>query len=527
MRVIEVPENDPWPKWTGDTQVVEGTHKPVFVRPVLARRDDDEVAWLSVQIRIGGLRRPWSLGAKFNGHDLGEARYKADRLRADAESAGDSGTVPFKVQLRRTAVKTTLTPADARRVAQAIDEARLLLEGAPAGPVDPAAGQAPGPREKQDVVKPIPDGREPNSPGPLLARLAWLFRSRENASTEALAHILNTSASAREALDDVIRSGVQDVASIGRARTQVVGPGGARPDLVGEDEAAKRRVIVEVKFWADLMPTQPNAYLKLLPLDGPAVVLFLVPDDRIGTLWPVLRKRAEFVGRLSEADAEGKCVRVGDSRRYLMVTGWIRLLDCMETCVRNAGEPQVEADVRQLRGLADYEIARRRFRPIDARHDTFGPREGDRDRDLRRIIDSATNLGVDAGWLVKKRLNRVPRSYGYGRYVRFSGSSVLAWFGINYDRYERNGETPLWLWFDKPALRRGRLNHAQLDVLRNQCRLRDRWVPFILKPGVEFSDVRDDVRNHLERISHLLKDNRHRLGRKSFTAWVTGRSRGH
>lgn len=519
MHVIEVPENDPWPKWTEDTQVVEGTHKPVFVRPVLARRDDGEVAWPSVQIRIGGLRRPWSLGAKFNGHDLGEAEYKAERLRADADSGGDSGTVPFKVQLRRTAVKTTLTPADARRVAQAIDQARLLLEGALAGSADPADGE--GPQEQP------PDAPELHPPRPLLASLARLFRSPENASTEALAHILNTSASAREALDDVIRSGVEDVASIVRARTQVVDDARARPDLVGEDEAARKSIIVEVKFWAALRPTQPNAYLKLLPLDGPAVVLFLVPDDRVGTLWPELRKRAELEGRLSEVDAEGKCVRVGGSRRYLMVTGWTRLLDCMETRARNAGEIQVEADVRQLRGLADYEITRRRFRPIDARHDTFGPGKGDRDRDrdLRRIIDSATGPGVGAGRLTKSRRKRVPRSYSYGRYVRFSGSSVLAWLGINYDRWERHGETPLWLWFDKPALRRGRLNHAQLDGLRNQCRLRDQWVPLILKPGVEFFDVRDGVRNDLERISLLLKNNRGRLGRK-LTAWVTGRSRG-
>ena len=523
MRVIEVPENDPWPKWTEDTQVVEGTHKPVFVRPVLARRDDGEVAWPSVQIRIGGLRRPWSLGAKFNGHDLGEAEYKADRLRADAESAGDSGMVPFKVQLRRTAVKTTLTPADARLVAQAIDEARLLLEGAPGGSADPVGEERP--QQKQDTVQQSPDATERHSSDPLLARLAWLFRSRENASTEALAHILNSSAGAREALDDVIRSGVQNVASIVRARTQVVGPGGARPDLVGEDEAAKKRVIVEVKFWAALMPTQPNAYLKLLPLDGPAVVLFLVPDDRVGTLWPVLRKRAEIAGRLSEVDAEGKCVRVGDSRCYLMVAGWTRLLDGMETRARNAGETQVEADVRQLRGLADYEIKRRRFRPIDAGGDTFGRGESDRDRDLRRIIDSATGRGVGGGWLTKSRLKRVPRSYGYGRYVRFSGSSVLAWFGINYNLYERNGETPLWLWFDKPALRRGRLNHAQLEALRKECQLRGRWVPLILKPGVEFSDVLDGVGNHLERISLVLRSHRGGLGQK-LTAWVTGRSRG-
>ncbi len=367
MRVIEVPENDPWPKWAEDTQVVEGTHKPVFVRPVLARRDDDEVAWLSVQIRIGGLHRPWSLGAKFNGHDLGEARYKADRLRADAESAGDSGTVPFKVQLRRTAVKTTLTPADARRVAQAIDEARSLLERAPARLADPDGGEAPTAPAEINLLSPAPDGPEPHSHVPLLARLARFIRQREDASTEVLADILNTSASAREALDDVIRSGVQDVAPLVSVHTQpVLGRRRARPDLVGVDGAARRRVIVEVKFWAGLTRAQPNAYLRLLARDGPAVVLFLVPDDRVGTLWPKLRKRAESAGRLSEVDAEGKCVRVGDSCRYLMVTGWTRLLDGMEARVRNAGETQVEADVRQLRGLADYEIRRRLGRLLPA-----------------------------------------------------------------------------------------------------------------------------------------------------------------
>ena len=364
MRVIEVHENDPWPKWTEDTQVVEGTHKPVFVRPVLARRDDREVAWLSVQIRIGGLRRPWSLGAKFNGHDLGEAEYKADRLRADAESTGDSGTVPFKVQLRRTAVKTTLTPADARRVAQAIDEARLLLERAVGGPARGVGGKGSNghSRTKAPFSSLGPTGTHPHSHVPLLVRLARFIRPREDASTEVLAHILNTSASAREALDDVVRSAVQDVASIVRADTQVVGPGRVRPDLVGKDEAERNRVIVEVKFWADLTRAQPEEYLGMLPLDGPAVVLFLVLDDRVGTLWPDLRQRAESVGRLSEVDAKGKCVRVGDGRRHLMVTGWTRLLDGMETRAGNAGETQVEAEVRQLRGLVDEIAGARRGR---------------------------------------------------------------------------------------------------------------------------------------------------------------------
>ena len=67
----------------------------------------------------------------------------------------------------------------------------------------------------------------------VLAHLARWFPSRaENAATDALAYVLNRSAKAREALDDLIRSGVENVASVVRVRTQVVGPDGTRPDLL-------------------------------------------------------------------------------------------------------------------------------------------------------------------------------------------------------------------------------------------------------------------------------------------------------
>ena len=184
MRVIEVREDNPWPKWTEATQVVEGMHKPVFVRPVLARRDDDEIAWPSVQIRIGGLGA--RQGAKFHGHTLAEAKEKADRLRADAQSSGHSGTVPFKVQLRKTAVNTKLTPAEARRVAQAIDEARqLLLSSAHTEPREPSGPHRPTLLEALAGLKCF-DGR------------------KENVAVEVLGHILSTSEAARAALSDLV-----------------------------------------------------------------------------------------------------------------------------------------------------------------------------------------------------------------------------------------------------------------------------------------------------------------------------------
>ena len=333
----------------------------------------------------------------------------------------------------------------------------------------------------------------------VLAHLARWFPSRaENAATDALAYVLNRSAKAREALDDLIRSGVENVASVVRVRTQVVGPDGTRPDLVGEDEDGKERVLVEVKFWADLTDNQPNAYLDRLPDDGPAVLLFLAPDERVKTLWPSLRRRAASADRpeLLDVAAERKCMRVGDSGRHLMVTGWTGLLDCMATRVRDAGESGIEADIRQLRGLAEY-----------AEIETAPEAEG-RNRYFRRLIDSATARGVDQSWLSTKGLNRTPRTYGYGRYVRFTGSGAVSWFGVNDVRYKKYGETRLWLHFKSVKPKRGRLNQSQFDALRKRCRLQDRngrgWVPLTVKSDVEPSEILEDVLDQLVRITEVI-----------------------
>ena len=343
----------------------------------------------------------------------------------------------------------------------------------------------------------------------LLAHVARGFvAGTENAATEALAHILNRSASAREGLDDLIRSGVENVAAVAKVRTQAVGSGGTIPDLVGVDAGGEERVLIEVKFWAALTPRQPNDYLVRLPDDGPALLLFLVPDERVRMLWPVLRKRLAGA-RLSDLDSERKCVRVtalpleDDGQRHLMVTGWTGLLDCMATRARDAGEHDVEADVRQLRGLAEYAHA------PNAGPDGPsgpGPEASAPERHLRRIIDAATDHGVGAGWLDRKGLRRTRQWYGYGRYVRFSRSGASPWFGINRDLYRRNAETLLWLQFGKPALKLGWLNQVQFDALRRECGLReeDGWVPLVPKENDEFSEVLEDVLAQLARISEVI-----------------------
>ena len=88
---------------------------------------------------IGGLKG--RQGAVYNSHTPGVAKEKGDQLRADADRAGARGVVTFKVELNNTSRETSLTPADARRVARAIEEARVLL-----GNQDPPIGPRRRPR---------------------------------------------------------------------------------------------------------------------------------------------------------------------------------------------------------------------------------------------------------------------------------------------------------------------------------------------------------------------------------------------
>ncbi len=332
MRVIEVREDNPWPKWTEATQVVEGMHKPVFVRPVLAKRDDGEIAWPSVQIRIGGLGA--RQGAKFNGHSLAEAKEKADRLRADAQSSGHSGTVPFKVQLRKTAVNTKLTPAEARRVAQAIDEARRLL-------AHTEPGGEPSPHRPTLLAK--------------LARLNCFERKKEDVAVEVLGHILSTSEPARAALSDLVAAGGAPVGRIDWVETQVRGPMGARPDLAGYDESGREHVLIEAKFEAKLTEKQRNGtYLERLQNRKPAVVLFVAPAERHEMLWTekglLNPKNIELRPRHQKGTV--RSAAVADSACWLMLTSWKALLDRMEAGV--SADSVVEAHLWELRWLVDW-----------------------------------------------------------------------------------------------------------------------------------------------------------------------------
>lgn len=100
----------------------------------------------------------------------------------------------------------------------------------------------------------------------------------------------------------------------------------------------------------------------------------------------------------------------------------------------------------------------------------------------------------------RKGLRATPRSYGYGRYVRLLGSVV--WFGINIERFEETGDTPLWL--------NSQYSFQPIATeLAGKLNLQDSyWVPVVLKRGVEYPAMLDGVVDSLKHIADVIYEAR-------------------
>ena len=334
----------------------------------------------------------------------------------------------------------------------------------------------------------------------LLAYLVSSFPGNtENIATEALRHIFSHSDASVEALDDVVRPGVRGVRPITKVESQVSQADGTRPDLVGFDETGKERVLIEVKFWAELTSNQPNGYLDRLPDDGPAVLIFLAPEDRIQYLWRELRDRAKGkYGDLTDIDSERKCVNVDGTQKHLMLVSWGSLLDSMAARSRESEEPGVEVEIRQLRSLAKY-ADNGALKPISDGAEAAN----DSDRLLRtyrRLIDAATERGISQEWVDRKGLRATPRSYGYGRYIRLHGAVV--WFGVNTVQFEKTGDTPLWV---NPA---SGLRDIRAEIADKLGLQESGWFPVTLIRGVEYPEMLEGVVDSLKHIADVIYETR-------------------
>ena len=123
--------------------------------------------------------------------------------------------------------------------------------------------------------------------------------------------------------------------------------GDGQPDLTIYDSTGKHRLFVENKFWAGLTPAQPVTYLDQLPRDDEiSGLVFIVPEDRVRSIWVELRRRSNDADLHVVEDNVGAMpsARLSDNR-VMTVTHWQRVLD------RLAEIDSVREDVRQLWAL--------------------------------------------------------------------------------------------------------------------------------------------------------------------------------
>ena len=323
----------------------------------------------------------------------------------------------------------------------------------------------------------------------------------ENAATEALAYILNSSMECMQALNDLLQEGGFTIEPVVRVRTQVRFPDGAIPDMAGCDKSNKLRLVVEAKFWHTLSEDQTVGYGQLLDQPGPATLLLIAPEPRLPTLWAEIHRQMEPHSRLEPIESPSGMRRAKvlwteprDTELHLLLVSWVRLLDRIEAFSEDNG---VKSDIRQLRGFARSQ-GDKGFLPLHP--EDLSPSLARRVVWYNQLVDDAVDSkGVPENWMDIKGARAQPQRFGYGRYFYLSGISKSSyfWFGVNHERWAESGDTPLWL----------SLTGVNMDEVSRQLNVQfqDNWLPIHLKTGVEYEEVLDNVVSQLKKVDEIVR----------------------
>jgi hypothetical protein len=292
-------------------------------------------------------------------------------------------------------------------------------------------------------------------------------------------------------------------------RTQEHGDDGSIPDLVGVDSSGKELIILEAKFDAWLTDNQPVAYLKRLPPDSAAILLFVAPAQKSVLLWTEVVSRCRKEGlpigieQPSNADV---LVRTVGTHHVLAMTSWRHMLAHLLNAMSVEGDQAAISDLRQLQGLCDRMDAEA-FQPF--RSEELNPSIGARNLQFNRLVDDT------ASSLAAKGLAKVVGSASSamsGYYLRpiaihdFHCGLLVSW-----EYWARKGSTPIWLSVKDAGGESSRVARDALLLLQvdDPPRLFDgEWnnllVPMRLPLGVERQQVIDGLVEQVCEVADLL-----------------------
>jgi hypothetical protein len=343
----------------------------------------------------------------------------------------------------------------------------------------------------------------------LLAQLASKFASQsEVIATDALTFILRHSTGARGSLQSLLGN-LGCGSPVAYVTTQSVIGDESRPDLSVFDKSDQLMAFIEAKFWAGLMVTQPVDYLQRLVERRGQVLLFVVPEARIDSVWAELEKRATNAGMpfsdVVAAVSARSASTAGGAKMAL--TSWTRLLSILKAGSEQAHEREAVANLEQLEGLV------RRFES-----DEFGPLSSADLSDLTVPRRVKALSGLVQAVIVKAESKGVIATGGTrpahtwtsaGRYLGLRHGN--SWLGIDHDAWALYQASPLWLWFGVSPWSRGREVRRALSGWEAKSPQRlfvndddSVSVPLFIRSGAERDEVIDDLLCQIEEVDAAL-----------------------
>jgi hypothetical protein len=282
-------------------------------------------------------------------------------------------------------------------------------------------------------------------PGLLTYMSSRFARSQEDWATYALTFLLGGCPEASDALRKYLLRSLQMEVDAGLSyRGQETDAKSGRPDVVGTDPTGNRQLIIEAKFWARLTDKQPGAYMEMLTVGKPGVVLVIAPAARLITLWPELLANLAAYRRepVPAADHQaGRYELVLPSGHLLALRSWRDVLEELDGRLRVAELFEWQADLAQLRGLTER-MDQIGFLPL-----------------LTEDLDTRTARQISSLFPLVKRLvgefgsnDRLEKlsdkhSYDplyYGWWLRSKECGIKVWVGLYLKAWAEHGCSPLW-----------------------------------------------------------------------------------
>jgi hypothetical protein len=348
----------------------------------------------------------------------------------------------------------------------------------------------------------------------LFGHLASRFSTHpENLVTEAVAFIVNRSPAMREALRRLVgRTGIE-LPPLTTFRSQASDHKGNIPDLIGLDTMGTERLFIENKFWAGLTANQPAGYIKRLPADGGAVLVFVVPSKRLPIVWTELASSAmnrgmclppeQLAGDLRFARLPSSSTAPGAST-VLAATTWNAVLESLDDAARDSGETTASADIAQLRSLCDM-MDNAAFLPVRTEELT-NLEVPQRLIGLADLVSDLSKKAVAEKIADSQGLKEGHTWYSTGRWLKIGKAE--AWLGIDHKKWRRYGISPLWIRFSDSEYRRGPFVLEALKAWAEPRLFADggrAFIPLTVLADVARETILEDLLEQLRRLHAALQ----------------------